>query len=140
MFCSVLTHGLNLVSGISKGAGKRRRSKLSSVPIQVVPTSLEIRRARRIASRTRSTVACAACKLNRTKCDQFRPCTRCKKIGKADLCVGIDQVSGMQQLELCWHVKLCLARMSVNKRCTNTRSNATRVQYSHNWCVDHEKA
>ena len=70
---------------------KRPRKKQLPVAFQVVPTSQDIRKARRLATRTRSIAACSNCKVQRTKCDEFLPCSRCQKSGKA--CVGVDQVS-----------------------------------------------
>jgi hypothetical protein len=88
-------------SDTSSGDGKvvaRKRPRLKQpVAFQVVPTSQDIRKARRLATRTRSIAACAQCKVQRTKGDEFRPCARCQKSGKA--CVSVDQVSNFVRRE-----------------------------------------
>jgi hypothetical protein len=49
-------------------------------------TSKDIQRARRAALRTRSSIACAQCREAKTKCNDYRPCSRCKHNGDADNC------------------------------------------------------
>ena len=46
-------------------------------------SSKDIQRARRIALRTRSSAACAKCRETKTKCNDYRPCARCKRNGEA---------------------------------------------------------
>ncbi len=50
----------------------------------VVRTRLDdcglILRARRMAQRSRAAAACLPCKANKSKCSDFRPCTRCKRL------------------------------------------------------------
>ena len=38
-------------------------------------------RARRMAQRSRAATACLPCKANKSRCSDYRPCARCKKIG-----------------------------------------------------------
>ena len=40
-------------------------------------SSKEIQKARRLAKRTRSAVACARCKASKVKCNDYRPCKQC---------------------------------------------------------------
>ncbi len=51
-------------------------------------TDLEFRRrlilARRMVTRTRAEVACALCKARKTKCSDYRPCSRCSILGLVD--------------------------------------------------------
>ena len=46
-----------------------------------------IRTAKRIASGKRAGAACAACKKSRARCDDTRPCKRCRNL---DICDGCD--------------------------------------------------
>ncbi len=79
-------------------APKQRKVKTLSVALQVAPTSLEIRKARRLANRTRSSIACFSCRKSRTKCNEFRPCARCQKIGLTESCAVNDQVRKIQSI------------------------------------------
>ena len=54
-------------------------------------SSDDIQRARRIALRVRSAMACLPCKEAKSKCNDYRPCSRCKKLSQTARCV--DQVS-----------------------------------------------
>ena len=45
-----------------------------------------IQKARRFALRGRSAVACIPCKDAKTKCNDYRPCSRCKKLSQEKLC------------------------------------------------------
>ncbi len=38
-------------------------------------------RARRLAQRSRAATACLLCKANKSKCSDFRPCSRCRRLG-----------------------------------------------------------
>jgi hypothetical protein len=71
---------------------KRKSRRILPIAHQIVPTSIDLRKARRVASRVRATKACSFCSLARTKCSHFRPCVRCQKIGKADACASEVQV------------------------------------------------
>ncbi len=44
-------------------------------------SSKDIQNARRIALRTRASAACLQCKVSKTKCNDYRPCKRCKSMG-----------------------------------------------------------
>jgi hypothetical protein len=66
----------------------------------------QIARARRIATRTRSVMACLPCKIKKTKCSDLRPCSRCKATNPAqcldeDVDVASSQTtnSGITQVE-----------------------------------------
>jgi hypothetical protein len=56
-------------------------------------SSLDIQRARRIAKRIRSSVACKSCKASKAKCSDFRPCSRCNrsKVDCSDKAAGDGQ-------------------------------------------------
>ena len=43
-------------------------------------------KARRMAQRSRTVTACLPCKIRRTKCNDFRPCNRCRSLDP-DACV-----------------------------------------------------
>jgi hypothetical protein len=45
-----------------------------------------IRTARRVASGKRAAAACSACKKSRARCDDTRPCVRCRSLGICDGC------------------------------------------------------
>jgi hypothetical protein len=49
-------------------------------------TSKSIQRARRVALRQRSTNACTPCKQAKTKCVNYRPCSRCSKRSQEIVC------------------------------------------------------
>jgi hypothetical protein len=51
-----------------------------------------IRTAKRVASGKRAATACAACKKSRSRCDDTRPCRRCRNSGSCDGCELIEQV------------------------------------------------
>ena len=54
-----------------------------------------IRTAKRIASGKRAGAACAACKKSRARCDDTRPCKRCRSL---DICDGCDIQQGIKGL------------------------------------------
>ena len=56
-------------------------------------SSKDIRKARRIARRTRSAVACARCKASKVKCNDYRPCKQCTD--KLFPCHEIDMQGSM---------------------------------------------
>lgn len=43
-------------------------------------TSRDLQRARRMARRTRTVSSCQACRTIRTKCNDYRPCSRCQRL------------------------------------------------------------
>ena len=56
-------------------------------------SSKDIQKARRIARRTRSAVACARCKASKVKCNDYRPCKQCTD--KFNPCHEIDMQGSM---------------------------------------------
>jgi hypothetical protein len=74
---------------------KRKSRRIVPISLQVAPTTLDLRKARRVASKVRASKACSFCSSSRTKCTLSRPCHRCQKIGKADACAAEAQVSCM---------------------------------------------
>ncbi len=44
-------------------------------------SSKAIQKARRNALRTRALAACVPCKTSKMKCNDYRPCKRCKEVG-----------------------------------------------------------
>jgi hypothetical protein len=49
-------------------------------------SSQDINHARRVALRTRSSVACNQCRAAKARCNDYRPCGRCIQNGEADAC------------------------------------------------------
>ena len=47
----------------------------------------DLRKARRMASRSRALAACSACSSLKRKCNDFRPCSRCLRQGAGDRCM-----------------------------------------------------
>ena len=52
------------------------------------PTTKNLRLARRSAARMRAISACPPCKSIKQKCDNLRPCSRCKRIGREARCLS----------------------------------------------------
>ena len=50
-----------------------------------LPTTDAIQRARKSAMRTRAAQACTACKSDKARCVDYRPCARC--VGTNNLCI-----------------------------------------------------
>ncbi len=46
----------------------------------------DLRKARRMASRSRALAACSACAVLKRKCNDYRPCSRCLRQGTGDQC------------------------------------------------------
>ena len=46
-------------------------------------SSRDLQRVRRMARRSRTLNSCTSCKTARTKCNDFRPCSRCRRLGLA---------------------------------------------------------
>ena len=59
-------------------------------------SSQDLLKARRIAMRTRASVACSRCKLSKSKCNDYRPCKRCKRSGQQDLCGGRQDIKSFE--------------------------------------------
>ncbi len=49
-------------------------------------SSKDIQKARRVASRSRAALACTPCRLAKLKCNDYRPCKRCKQSNQATSC------------------------------------------------------
>ena len=58
------------------------------------PPAPVIRMTKRLTIRKRVSSACVQCKKSRMRCDDFRPCKRCQRIGKIDRCIQSDGNSG----------------------------------------------
>jgi hypothetical protein len=59
------------------------------------PTTKNLKLARRSAARMRAIAACPPCTAIKQKCDNLRPCTRCKRIGREARCLSSqDEDSG----------------------------------------------
>ena len=56
-------------------------------PTMSFVSSDDIQRARRIALRGRSALACIPCKDAKSKCNDYRPCARCKKLSQEPHCI-----------------------------------------------------
>jgi hypothetical protein len=50
----------------------------------------DLQRARQYAKKKRASVACSRCKNAKTRCSDYRPCSRCKKSGVVDSCTNSD--------------------------------------------------
>jgi hypothetical protein len=53
-------------------------------------TTKVLQKARRNAERKRVSVACARCKIGKTKCSDYRPCKKCKHSNVTGLCVEVS--------------------------------------------------
>jgi len=53
-----------------------------------IPTAKNLKHARRSAARLRAAEACLPCKLIKQKCDDRRPCSRCKRNGREEKCIA----------------------------------------------------
>ena len=66
----------------------------STVPMMALKDrksfSKAIRTAKRVASGKRAAAACTACKKSRARCDDTRPCKRCRSLGICDGCAMPD--------------------------------------------------
>ena len=50
-------------------------------------SSKDLLKVRQNAKRKRTAVACTRCKSSKTKCSDYRPCSKCKKAGASDSCI-----------------------------------------------------
>lgn len=66
-------------------------------PLISLPTTKDLKRARRLAKKTRASVACEACKKIKRRCGDYRPCPRCIANGIEQSCV-IEPRPEMQQI------------------------------------------
>ena len=53
-------------------------------------SSKDIQRARQNAKRKRSSSACIPCKMAKVKCNDYRPCSRCCKLGAQRGCMDSE--------------------------------------------------
>jgi hypothetical protein len=67
-------------------------TRVTALPfaLDVFPTTMAIKKARQLAKRRRSSAACDTCRMSKTKCNDFRPCTRCTRIGRTESCVTVS--------------------------------------------------
>jgi hypothetical protein len=70
--------------------------KYSTVPMMALKDRKSfikaIRTAKRVASGKRAAAACSACKKSRARCDDTRPCKRCRSLGICDGCAMQDLI------------------------------------------------
>ena len=52
----------------------------------------DLQKARQSAKRKRASAACTRCKGSKTKCSEYRPCSKCKKSGLTDTCTDGDSI------------------------------------------------
>jgi hypothetical protein len=57
---------------------------------ELIPSPVEIKKARRFAVRSRASSACSFCAIMKRKCSDFRPCARCLRQGRAKTCTSKD--------------------------------------------------
>ena len=111
----------------------KSKKDTSSVPKQVVPSSLDLRKARRLASRKRISSACVSCSSSRTKCDGFRPCKRCLRLGREQTCTPTINVSTFWPL--CWYYFHFCRRLKYSSLGIQIKS--TTIDHSFN-AADHD--
>ena len=58
-----------------------------------------LQRARRMAQRSRAATACLPCKAGKARCNDYRPCARCKKAGGTEICSDPQSTSQTTCLE-----------------------------------------
>jgi hypothetical protein len=82
----------------AKDIGKPVVKFYSAVPMNALKDRKSfvkaIRRAKRAASGKRAAAACAACKRGRTRCDDTRPCKRCRSLNLMEAC-EITELAGV---------------------------------------------
>ena len=60
---------------------------------ELIPSPVEIKKARRFAVRSRASSACSFCAVMKRKCSDFRPCARCLRQGRANTCNSKEEVN-----------------------------------------------
>ncbi len=75
--------------------------------------------------RTRSSIACAQCREAKTKCNDYRPCSRCKHNGDADNCHS-DQ--SQYQMHTAYVQNMIGATLGVHTDATANSSNANNAK------------
>ena len=95
-----------------------------------------ILRARRMAQRSRSAAACLPCKANKSKCNDFRPCARCKRLG-TKVCSDLkpDPVEETETLSLSdtWGQSANSTTVSDTSTKTNTASSLPNDASAYFW-------
>ena len=59
-------------------------------------SSKDIQKARQSAKRSRASLACASCKIAKTKCSDYRPCKRCSRSDKKFACSEGQQTTNAE--------------------------------------------
>ena len=79
-------------------------------------SSKEIQKARRIAKRTRSAIACVRCKVSKVKCNDYRPCKHCTE--SVNLCqdATVNSFSGSEDMGNAQHDQQISTSTSFNMR------------------------
>jgi hypothetical protein len=86
--CAPPILGIKKVTILQEAKRTDRYGLLNNIYLVVMSfvSSEAIQKARRIALRGRSAVACIPCKEAKTKCNDYRPCNRCSKLSQEALC------------------------------------------------------
>ena len=71
------------ISGIEETNFESQQSQIQ----KRLPTSAQLRKYRRIATKTRASVACTSCKQDKRRCGDSRPCPRCVATGQEKICI-----------------------------------------------------
>jgi hypothetical protein len=77
-------------------------------------------RARRMAQRSRAAAACAPCKANKSRCSDYRPCGRCKKLGTKLVCLDFPSIARPSQLSRCLH---CMEDSEIHQQSNNNEKS-----------------
>ena len=97
-------------------------------PLHNEVSSKDIQRARRIALRTRSSAACAKCRETKTKCNDYRPCARCKRNGETCEPVNAEVLNHIGRLiTLMCIVLLLVCHRSIEHQVINLQLVPVRV-------------
>ena len=69
-------------------------------PSDIGVSSKDIQKARQIAKRNRTSIACNRCKASKTKCSDYRPCKHCAMSNAAQSCAQGSQIKRSNQADL----------------------------------------
>ena len=73
-------------SGIAETLPGHGQHNADSKGSSIAPSSIDLKKARRVASKKRTSLACNLCKSVKRKCGYARPCNRCISLGLSQSC------------------------------------------------------